>query len=51
MQAPFMQCWPAWQGGPPPHRQAPVTEQVSAMSASQAMQAPALVPQVAIDRG
>jgi hypothetical protein len=51
MQAPFMQCWPAWHGGPPPQRQAPVTEQVSAMAASQVMQAAAPVPQVVTDRG
>jgi hypothetical protein len=51
MHAPFMQCWPVWQGEPPPQRQAPVTEQVSALSASQLEQAPPLDPQVLIERG
>ena len=51
MQAPFMQCWPAWQGAPPPQRQAPVTEQVSALSASQLEQAAPPAPQVVSERG
>jgi hypothetical protein len=48
--APFMQCWPGWQAALPPHRQAPVTEHVSALSASHALQATAPVPQVATER-
>jgi hypothetical protein len=51
MQAPFMQCWPDWQGGPPPQRQAPVSEQVSVLSASQVMHAAAPVPHVVTERG
>jgi hypothetical protein len=49
--APFMQRWPSWQGGPPPQRQAPVTEQVSAVAGSQLLQAAAPVPQVLAERG
>lgn len=51
MQAPFMQCWPGWQGAVPPQRHAPVTEQVSALSPSQVMHAAAPVPQVVTERG
>ena len=51
MHAPFMQCWPAWHGGPPPQRQAPVTEQVSAWLASQVMHAAAPIPHVFTERG
>jgi hypothetical protein len=50
-QAPFMQCWPAWQGAVPPQRQAPVSEQVSALSASQVMHAAAPTPHVVTERG
>jgi hypothetical protein len=50
MHAPFMQCCPAWQGGPPPQRQAPVAAQVSDLSASQMPQAAPPLPQVLIDR-
>ena len=49
-QAPFMHRWPATQGEPPPQRQAPSVEQVSALSSSQPAQAPPAVPQVATDR-
>ena len=46
-----MQCCPSWHGAPPPQRQAPVSEQVSALSASQVMHAAAAVPHVVTDRG
>jgi hypothetical protein len=49
-QAPFMQCCPAWQAGPPPQRQAPITAQVSALLVSQIAHAAAPVPQVVTDR-
>ena len=49
--APFMQRCPLPQGGPPPQRQAPIIEQVSALSRSQPMQAAPAVPQVDVDRG
>jgi hypothetical protein len=38
-QTPFMQRCPAAQGGPPPQRQSPVSEQVSVLLESQAPQA------------
>lgn len=49
--APFMQRWPVWQGAAPPHRQAPIIEQVSALSRSQPPHADPAVPQVEADRG
>jgi hypothetical protein len=49
--APFMHRWPATQGEPPPQRQAPSVEQVSALSLSHPAQAPPAVPQVATERG
>ena len=49
-QAPFMHRCPAPQGGPPPQRQAPSVEQVSALSSSQPAQALPAVPQVPTDR-
>jgi hypothetical protein len=45
-----MQCCPAWQAGPPPQRQAPITAQVSALLVSQIAHAAAPVPQVVTDR-
>jgi hypothetical protein len=50
-QAPATQRWPAWQEAPPPHRQAPVGEQVSAFEASQAIQAAAPAPHAETERG
>jgi hypothetical protein len=47
---PFMQRWPSPHGDPPPHRQAPVIEQPSALPASQPMQAAPAAPQAATDR-
>ena len=49
--APFMHRWPPRHGGPPPQRQAPIIEQVSALSRSQPMQATPAVPHVEVDRG
>ena len=49
--APFMHRWPATHGGPPPQRQAPSVEQVSALLPSQPVQASPPVPQVETDRG
>jgi hypothetical protein len=51
MHAPFMQRCPAWQGGPPPQRQAPASEQVSAVLVSQLVQAAAPTPQLFAERG
>jgi hypothetical protein len=51
MHAPFMQCCPGWQAGPPPQRQAPVSEQVSAVLVSQLVQAAAPTPQLFAERG
>jgi hypothetical protein len=50
-QAPFAHRCPAWQAGPPPHRQEPITEQVSARAVSQIAHAAAPVPQVVTERG
>jgi hypothetical protein len=49
--APPTQRWPPWQGGPPPHRQAPVDVQVSALSGAQATQAAAPIPHAETERG
>jgi hypothetical protein len=51
MHAPFMQRCPAWQAGPPPQRQAPASEQVSAVLVSQLVQAAAPTPQLFAERG
>jgi hypothetical protein len=50
-QAPFMQRWPAAQGGPLPHRHAPETAQLSAFPGSQLAQAAAATPHVSTERG
>ena len=50
-QTPFMQRCPAPQGGLPPQRQSPVSEQVSARRESQPTQAPPATPQVCGERG
>lgn len=50
-QTPPSHRWPSPHGAVPPHRHSPVTAQVSARSASQARQAPALTPHVGTDRG
>ena len=50
-QAPPVQRWPLAQGGPPPQRQAPCTEQVSALLGSQAMQIAAAIPHADSERG
>ena len=50
-QTPFMQRCPATHGGPPPQRQAPVSEQLSALLVSQPTQAAPAAPQACTDRG
>ena len=50
-QAPFAHRCPAWQAGPPPQRQVPITAQVSALAVSQIAHAAAPVPQVLTERG
>jgi len=45
--APPAQCWPAAQGAPLPHWQAPLAEQMSAVSGLQVRQTVPAVPQVA----
>jgi hypothetical protein len=49
--APPTQRWPPWQGVPPPQRQAPVDEQVSALSAAHATQEAAPIPHAETERG
>jgi hypothetical protein len=50
-QAPFMQRWPVRQGGPPPHRHAPASEQVSTLPASHPTQAAPPIPHADTARG
>ena len=50
-QAPPEQRCPAWQAAPLPQRQAPCTEQVSALVGSQAVQIAAPVPHADSERG
>ena len=49
--APFEHRCPSWQAGPPPHRQLPITAQVSALLMSQIAHAAPPVPQVLTERG
>ena len=50
-QAPPLHRCPLAQGGPPPQRQAPCSEQVSALSGSQATQMAAPIPHADSERG
>jgi hypothetical protein len=50
-QTPFMQRCPVSHGGPPPQRQAPVSEQLSALPVSQPMQAAPAAPHACTERG
>jgi len=50
-QAPARQLFPALQGGPPPQRQSPCAEQLSAIAGSHTWQAVPATPQVAGEAG
>ena len=51
LHTPFMQRCPSTHAGPPPHRHAPVAEQLSLVLAPHATQAPPAGPQAATERG
>jgi len=50
-QTPFMHRCPLSHGGPPPQRQAPVSEQLSALPVSQPVQAAPAAPHACTERG